>query len=663
MTNRVSELRTGPTAKRADFAVGAGGDAADQTVARHGIPLDLVPLVSPYKGKGRLTLRIERMPRAARLSAGRNNGDNSWSLTLDELEGLEYLLPEGSHPAHTLALRVISRDDVGASTLVVFDLPISPNTVGSQPAAAQRAVPAVVASVGDKMQLRDELAKAVAALAARESELSEARRRSERAEAEIALKAGALAEARATWKADTDARIAAIAAKAVSDLEHGRNAWQAEENARIDELEARAQTRMAQARESWRREMQDALSQAESLWQRGEADRLAALEKQWQAQANKAIAEARAEMDTQRNESGTELRRLRNDLARTRATVAERDAELTRSRAASEAAHQAEQQPLDAATVPGTGDAELRQVRDALIATQATLAEREQDLAKARADIETIQRIQQQTGVAEATWRADEAERLAAAERRWQGEYGKHLAEAKARYEAAELALADMDRRTRQEGAATNKLRNELAMLQSILDSRDIELSRMHATFAPDLHVTSDPIAARRRAAAEASQAIAQSRRDLIRDVVVVMGLVMALALIYFRFEPVLSGYLRAVLPTMVVADSGPVAGSVAPEKLAPATASAVERDTAIVTRGVNLRAGPSTAASTIATLPRGIEVETIEQRGNWTRVKLRDQHDPSKPQEGWIYNSYIKAAGAPPENSAVANRSPEHSH
>ena len=43
-----------------------------------------------FVAQGRLAVRIERMPQLARLSTGRNNGDNSWSLTLDQLEDLTY---------------------------------------------------------------------------------------------------------------------------------------------------------------------------------------------------------------------------------------------------------------------------------------------------------------------------------------------------------------------------------------------------------------------------------------------------------------------------------------------------------------------------------------------------------------------------------------------
>src|SRR4030081_3780720 len=94
------------------------------------IPVALAPLLSPYKRHGRLSLRIERLPRTARLSAGRNNGDNSWSLTLDQLEDLPYLPPAGMDEEHVLAIRIIGLDG-GGTTLAVIDFPISSGTAAA----------------------------------------------------------------------------------------------------------------------------------------------------------------------------------------------------------------------------------------------------------------------------------------------------------------------------------------------------------------------------------------------------------------------------------------------------------------------------------------------------------------------------------------------------
>src|SRR5882757_6655407 len=95
------------------------------------IPIKLGLLLTPYKRHGRLSIRIERLPQQARLSAGRNNGDNSWSLTLDQLEDLTYLPPPGMEEEHVLAIRIIGLDG-GGSTLAVIDFPISSGAAAAE---------------------------------------------------------------------------------------------------------------------------------------------------------------------------------------------------------------------------------------------------------------------------------------------------------------------------------------------------------------------------------------------------------------------------------------------------------------------------------------------------------------------------------------------------
>src|SRR5450631_1149934 len=89
------------------------------------IPLDLVPLLLPYKKHGRLGLRIEQLRQRARLSRGRNNGDGSWSLASDELEDLAYQPPEGTAEARSLTIRIIALDQEG-TTLALLDFPLLP---------------------------------------------------------------------------------------------------------------------------------------------------------------------------------------------------------------------------------------------------------------------------------------------------------------------------------------------------------------------------------------------------------------------------------------------------------------------------------------------------------------------------------------------------------
>ena len=53
-----------------------------------GIPLDILTPLQEKGVSGRLKLIIEDMPPGGALSAGTNNWDSTWSLTVDELNGL-----------------------------------------------------------------------------------------------------------------------------------------------------------------------------------------------------------------------------------------------------------------------------------------------------------------------------------------------------------------------------------------------------------------------------------------------------------------------------------------------------------------------------------------------------------------------------------------------
>ncbi|NKB50183.1 MAG: SH3 domain-containing protein [Alphaproteobacteria bacterium] len=111
-------------------------DAAQDSVSQ-GIPLDLGPLLSPYRHHKQLSIRIEKLPQLSRLSNGRNNGDCTFSLKLDEIPGLVYLPPPDTEPIPIiLVLRVINLDEDYATTLALIDV-----SVPSEPAADDGANP------------------------------------------------------------------------------------------------------------------------------------------------------------------------------------------------------------------------------------------------------------------------------------------------------------------------------------------------------------------------------------------------------------------------------------------------------------------------------------------------------------------------------------------
>jgi hypothetical protein len=117
-------------------------DAYDeQTVAvrdrdhRRAIRLDLGTPLSDLGVFDGIYIVVENMPAGARLSAGRCNGDLSWSLAPDELADLQLILPDRADRSFALTIRVLMPDPQGydfASTLAKFDLFVA--TDGELPA-------------------------------------------------------------------------------------------------------------------------------------------------------------------------------------------------------------------------------------------------------------------------------------------------------------------------------------------------------------------------------------------------------------------------------------------------------------------------------------------------------------------------------------------------
>src|SRR5260221_5967271 len=170
------------------------------------IPVALAPLLSPYKRHGRLSLTIERLARTGRVSAGRNNGDNSWSLTLDQLEDLTYLPPQGMAETHGRGVRIIGLDS-GGSALAVLDLPVTPVVAEPEAKEDDSEEQDETEEANDNTQLRPlraELAKLQASLVARESDLANARQRFEEAESEKQKIVSEFAEGRAYRAAEHD---------------------------------------------------------------------------------------------------------------------------------------------------------------------------------------------------------------------------------------------------------------------------------------------------------------------------------------------------------------------------------------------------------------------------------------------------------------------------
>ncbi|MGD0867329.1 MAG: hypothetical protein ABSA49_17440, partial [Rhizomicrobium sp.] len=469
------------------------------------IPLQLAPLLLPHRKQGRLSLRVERMHQLARLSRGRNNGDGSWSLASDELDDLEYLIPEGLNGAQTLSIRIIGLDQDG-STLAILDVPILPGTEQAGPRDAMgRDQEALL------QRQRDELKSLRASLAEREAEIANLHRAAEQAESEFSRQniASELASARESWQREAQQQLAAAVAQSATLLEQGRSAWQAERNALLAKSDSRADERFAEGQECGRREAKESLAQAEAGWR----EKSAKVQAELTARCERAEAAAvKTSVKPARDEG--EIRQLRDDLAAVRSTLADRDAALaearltgeqaqgrwrqdsdaalstasahwkaeeaarlakseaqwrkqsaaaladeTRKRERAEAALSEACAQLEAARKPVRDDGEARHLREELASLRIAVADRDAALVKLRLDSETARealRLDEQAALLQARedWKSAEAARLTDAETQWRRQSASALAEATARYERAEAGLSEVRSRAQTEANA-----------------------------------------------------------------------------------------------------------------------------------------------------------------------------------------------------------------
>ena len=97
---------------------------SDETVA---IPLGIQEELAQRGLKGKMSLIVEGMPVGASLSAGTNNWDNTWSLTVAEVNDLHFIPSPETDGIHTLSVRVLRFDSDGydvAATAALVDLKV-----------------------------------------------------------------------------------------------------------------------------------------------------------------------------------------------------------------------------------------------------------------------------------------------------------------------------------------------------------------------------------------------------------------------------------------------------------------------------------------------------------------------------------------------------------
>ncbi len=245
--------------------------------------LALAPLIQPYRKLGKVSLRVERMQRFARLSRGRNNGDGSWSLASDELDDLEYLCTEGTPREHTLSIRVVALDN--GDTLAVLEYKLSHDAARTTENGGEPA--------GQSFKRPEDTEALKTVLAEREVEFAALRKTIQEAEAEITRKiATAVGSARDSWKVELEQHLQTV--RGASELESSRSAWFAEQLTQLTEAKERAEKQSVEAQDRIRRDAEESRSKAESAWRAAEAERFAKVEAEWREKSAGTVAELKA---------------------------------------------------------------------------------------------------------------------------------------------------------------------------------------------------------------------------------------------------------------------------------------------------------------------------------------------------------------------------------
>jgi hypothetical protein len=428
----------------------------DSSVASRAIPIDLRPVISAYRKRGRFQLRVEKLPQSARFSAGQNNGDGSWSLLLDELEDLVYFAPKSISGDHTLAIRLIAKDETEAFTIALIDYTVKGDAEAATAPQAHALLPDDV---------RNELHKLKALLEARDSELAQLRESAERMGVMLQQKLDtAVAEAQASWKREEAARL--LAEKTRLEEQFGN---------RLEEREMRAQAmaeiaseQQASALRLMRQEFaatKDALvardselaasrAQMERVRKDWEAD-IASTKAAAQAKAGETLKAAEAEWISRLDKAQAELKTVRD--------AADAAAKLSKNGESELAALRGEIESLRARSQADGAAAKAAlesRVADAIKTTQASArADHDGEIARLRAELER-QHQQAQGELAAANAKA--AERLKGAEAEWQARSDKALAELAAKQAAGTTELrTHHDNRLAELGAELERLKRQ----------------------------------------------------------------------------------------------------------------------------------------------------------------------------------------------------------
>lgn len=232
------------------------------------VGLELHPALSVLGFFDGIYLVVSDMPAGARLSAGRCNGDFTWSLLPDELDGLQLLLPESRTGECLLTVNIVTPDPLGydfASTAGQFHVAVKAGASsipfnsmrrleGPQVGGWSGMVRRARATQGERTQPPLQPQPAI------ETFDDDARLAAAKAEWE-ADEEVRLARARARWEAEAEAiwdrRSACLVERHDQELREREARWQERESERLAVAEALWSARLAAAEIHWRSEESD----------------------------------------------------------------------------------------------------------------------------------------------------------------------------------------------------------------------------------------------------------------------------------------------------------------------------------------------------------------------------------------------------------------------
>lgn len=568
------------------------------------IALDLALLIAPYRRRARFTLRIENLPQGARLTAGRNNGDRTWSLALDELDELFYLPPESLADDHFLALRLVAKEEGNASTLALIELPIHAGQFTPLPPPAFGHTQAEAPHADT---LKQEISALKSELAGRDQELNQMRAASQSLDGDWQAKLEtAIIAAKTEWSGAEASRLAAARADHEKEVLsfHELKDHVAAANALLSEREGELAALKAELTEQRHKSEREISAAKKAL----EAQN--SLDAQRREQSAQALKELKRRCDEAETDLGRQRRKSEAEIAAARDAVAAQGAleqgkqeqanaalaELTARCNEAEAKLDRQRETLEAEILAARKDAEAQDIAD---------ADRERDAARALAELQT------RCEAAEASLRAAQTVR----------------------------EKADVD------DVYVRGLNQEIKNLQAILVDRETAIARAEAsleqmqvgTVARPAPAHWEPLPG---SLSQANNAGKKNESHLVRDFLLVFGVVSLGCLAYFLDPSLLSANnWQLTNLSNLFASSDDDQDASAPTPPAPVTPPKTQPQ-AMVIRDVNLRAAPSTTAQVIASLKQSTAVTILDRRGNWDRLEVVISGQISR--QGWAYGSYI---------------------